>query len=79
MQNKIFSIRDVQVMLDGDVAERYGVETKVLNQAVKRNSNRFPARFRFQLSDQEKFELVTNCDHLHIRNKPSTWGQIVSR
>lgn len=62
IQQKIFTIRNVQVMLDRDLAELYGVETKVLNQAVKRNSERFPTSFRFQLNSDEKNELVTNCD-----------------
>lgn len=62
IQNKIFSIRDMQVMLDKDLAELYGVETKVFNQAVKRNAKRFPSHFRFQLNEKEKNELVTNCD-----------------
>lgn len=61
-ESRIFTIRGVQVMLDRDLAEFYGVETKALNQAVKRNINRFPERFRFQLSEEEKKELVTNCD-----------------
>ena len=47
IQNLIFIIRGVQVMLDRDLAEVYKVETKVLNQAVKRNLNRFPELFRF--------------------------------
>jgi len=51
-------------MLDTDLAELYGVPTKVLNQAVKRNIERFPADFMFQLSKEEKDEVVTNCDHL---------------
>jgi len=49
-------------MIDRDIAEIYSVETKVLNQAVKRNSERFPTLFRCQLSPREKDELVTNCD-----------------
>lgn len=49
-------------MIDRDLAELYGVETKVLNQAVKRNIERFPESFRFQLTELEKEELVTNCD-----------------
>lgn len=52
-------------MIDRDLAELYGVETKVLNQAVKRNVERFPEHFRFQLSNQEKDELVTNCDRFN--------------
>jgi len=62
IQNRIFTIRNVQVMLDKDLAKFYGVSTKVLNQAVKRNIRRFPDSFRFQLTDSEKFELVTICD-----------------
>jgi len=49
-------------MIDVDLAELYEVATKKLNQAVKRNSNRFPADFMFRLTKQEKNELVTNCD-----------------
>jgi hypothetical protein len=51
-------------MIDRDLAFLYGVTTKVLNQAVKRNIKRFPDDFMFLLSDQEKEELVTICDHL---------------
>ena len=51
-------------MLDRDLARLYGVETKVLNQAVKRNIERFPERFMFQLTDDEKVKVVTICDHL---------------
>ena len=58
----IFRYRNEQVMLDRDLARLYGVETKVLNQAVKRNIERFPGHFRFQLSKDEFDELVTNCD-----------------
>jgi len=53
IQNRIYTIRNVQVMLDKDLAELYGVETKVLNQAVKRNIERFPAKFRFQVTSEE--------------------------
>jgi len=49
----IYEIRDVQVMLDSDLAALFNVETKVFNQAVKRNSNRFPNDFRFQLNEAE--------------------------
>lgn len=62
IENRIITIRDKQVMIDRDLAELYNVDTKVLNQAVKRNLDRFPANFRFQLTDLEKNELVTNCD-----------------
>ena len=55
--SKIVVIRDVQVILDRDLAEIYGVETKAFNQAVKRNIERFPNFFRFQLNDEEIQEL----------------------
>lgn len=58
----ILRMRNEQVMLDRDLAKLYGVETKVLNQAVKRNIARFPDNFRFQLSKEELRDLVTNCD-----------------
>ena len=64
IENMILSIRGAQVMIDRDLAMLYGVETKVLNQAVKRNIERFPERFRFQLSKNETDELVTICDRL---------------
>lgn len=53
LQKRIFSIRGVQVMLDSDLATLYKVETKMLNRAVRRNIDRFPESFRFQLSDEE--------------------------
>ena len=62
IKSRIFTVRGVQVVLDRDLAELYGVQTKVLNQAVKRNANRFPPEFMFALTDEETEELVTNCD-----------------
>lgn len=56
IENKILTIRGVQVILDKDLAEIYGVETRVLNQAVKRNSQRFPKNFRFQITKKELLE-----------------------
>ncbi|MCH7401215.1 ORF6N domain-containing protein [Belliella kenyensis] len=53
VEDLIFIIRGVQVMLDRDLAEMYQVETRILNQAVKRNINRFPEKFRFQLTENE--------------------------
>ncbi len=74
IENRIFIIRGVQVMIDSDLAELYGVETKRLNEQVKRNIDRFPQVFRFQLNDKEKNELVANCDRLsnlkHSSNNP---------
>ena len=53
IKTKIYTIRGLQVMLDRDLAELYGVETRVLNQAVKRNMERFPEEFMFQLTEDE--------------------------
>lgn len=66
IENRIFTIRGVQVMVDRDLADLYQVDTKVLNQAVKRNINRFPEVFCFKLTKTEKNELVTNCDRFQI-------------
>ena len=52
-------------MLDADLAELYGVSTKRLNEQVKRNHERFPADFMFQLTEEEKAQVVANCDHLN--------------
>lgn len=60
----ILFIRGKKVMLDIDLAEIYGVTTKQLNQAVKRNIDRFPKDFMFRLTEKEKTDVVTNCDHL---------------
>lgn len=62
IENKITTVRGQNVMIDRDLAELYEVETKKLNQAVKRNLKRFPEDFMFQLTDAEQKELVTNCD-----------------
>ena len=53
VESRIMSIREKQIMIDRDLAELYGVETKRLNEAVKRNIERFPERFRFQLTKEE--------------------------
>ena len=67
IENRIFTIRNTQVMLDSDLAEMYGVETKYLNRAVKRNIDRFPVNFRFQLTDNEaknlRFQNDTSGEH----------------
>ncbi|MBU4311567.1 MAG: ORF6N domain-containing protein [Candidatus Omnitrophica bacterium] len=60
VEQKIFLIRGKRVMIDRDLAELYGVETKYLNRQVKRNKGRFPDEFMFQLAPVEKDELVTN-------------------
>ena len=72
-ENRIIIIRGQHIMVDRDLAELYGVDTRSLNQAVKRNIDRFPETFRFQISDEEKEELVTNCDRFKttIKFSPS--------
>ncbi len=66
VETRILTIRGQQVIIDRDLASFYGVETKTLNQAVKRNLERFPLHYRFQLTKEETEEVVTNCDHLSV-------------
>jgi len=65
VESKIFFIRGRKVMIDRDLSILYKVKTKILNQAVKRNIERFPKDFMFILTKRETFELVTNCDRFH--------------
>jgi hypothetical protein len=67
IQNKIFEIRGQRVMLDFDLAELYEVETRALNQAVKRNLKRFPSDFMFQLTNKE-------FENLKSQSVISSWG-----
>ena len=67
IQNKIYTIKDAQVMLDSDLAELYGVETKRINEAVKNNPDKFPSDFYFELS-QEDDEI------LRSKISTSSWG-----
>jgi hypothetical protein len=64
IKDKIIFIQDQKVILDFHLAELYGVETRVLKQQVRRNLDRFPADFMFQLSKREWTELITICDKL---------------
>ena len=64
IEKRILTIRGLTVMLDADLAELYGVTTKRLNEQVKRNRKRFPGDFMSRLTEQEKQEVVANCDHL---------------
>ena len=66
VQSKIHTIRGVQVMLDSNLAQLYEVEIKMLNQAVKRNGERFPAEFMFQLNDEEYQSLRSQTVTLKI-------------
>jgi hypothetical protein len=69
IQNKIYEIRGMRVMLDIDLAEMYDVETRVLNQAVKRNIKRFPFDFMFQLTNLEFENLISQF-------VTSSWGGV---
>lgn len=62
--NRILVIRGERVILDADLAILYGITTGGFNQAVKRNYKRFPSDFMFQLTEEEKQEVITNCDNL---------------
>jgi len=64
IESRVLVIRGQKVMIDADLAELYGVPTKRLNEQVKRNADRFPSDFMFQLAAAEKAEVVANCDHL---------------
>ena len=64
VERKILLIRDQRVMIKSDLAELYGAATKRLNEQVKRNRERFPEDFMFQLTQAEKSEVVAKCDHL---------------
>ncbi len=64
IEQRILLIRGQKVMLDADLAVLYGTTTKRLNEQVKRNRDRFPQDFMFQLTEREKAEVVAICDHL---------------
>ncbi|WP_316846760.1 ORF6N domain-containing protein [Pedobacter psychrodurus] len=86
IQNRIYEIRGERVMLDFDLASLYEVETKVLNQAVKRNIKRFPDDFMFQLTSAEfesiKFQIEAinqgASSQIVIKNQPNLKSQIVT-
>jgi hypothetical protein len=68
IQSKIYELRGLRVMLDFDLAELYQVETRVLNQSVKRNSDRFPSDFRFQIT-KEEWDLMSSQIVMTYPNK----------
>ena len=82
IESKILTIRNQQVMIDRDLAELYEIETRVLNQAVKRNIERFPEDFMFQLSDEEfenwKSQFVTSNSDENLKSQivTSSWGGV---
>ena len=71
IENKIYEIRGQKVMLDFDLAEMYEIENKVLKQSIRRNIERFPSDFMFQLSNQEANLLINS---LRFQNGTSSWG-----
>jgi len=80
IQTKIYTMRNTQVMIDRDLAKLYGVETKVFNQAVKRNIGRFPADFMFQMTKEElenwRSQFVTsNSDKMGLRRAPCAFTE----
>lgn len=81
IQNKILDIRGQKVILDRDIAAMYGVETKVLKQAVKRNIERFPIDFMFEL-DAEEFEnwrsqfVISKSDKMGLRYRPYAFTEL---
>jgi hypothetical protein len=79
IQQQILVLRGKQTLLDRDLTKIYQVDTKALNQAVKRNIDRFPEEFRFQLNNYELEQLVTNCDRFnplkHTSNLPYAYTE----
>ena len=80
ISNKIYFIRNEKVMLDRDLAELYGIETRVLKQAVRRNISRFPEDFMFELS-KEEFEnwrsqfVISNSEKMGLRYAPMAFTE----
>jgi hypothetical protein len=64
VMNRILLLRGQKIMIDRDLAELYGTTTVRLNEQVKRNAKRFPSDFMFQLTEEEKSEVIANCEHL---------------
>ena len=72
IEKLIITVRGEQVLIDQDIARLYGVTTKRLNEQAKRNSARFPNNFRFELTEEERDEVVANCDHLQsLKYRPT--------
>lgn len=70
IQNKIYEVNGIKVMLDFDLAELYEVETRVLNQAIKRNIESFPEDFMFRLTKEEWEEIATSSMFSLMRSQP---------
>ena len=81
IQSKIYVIRGMKVMLDGDLADLYGVETRTLNQKVKRNIRRFPPDFMFQMTKEDIEEwksqiVISNSIKMGLRKLPYAFTQL---
>ena len=76
IQDRIYTIRGVQVMLDEDLALLYGVESKRLNEQVKRNIERFPEKFRFQLTENE-YENLRSQFATSKHSHPGSWVAVL--
>ena len=74
IRNMIYTVRSQQIMIDYELAMLYGVETRVLNQAVKRNIERFPERFRFQLTKDEYENLISQFVISSLEEGKSDYG-----
>lgn len=74
IENKIYEIRGIKVMLDFDLAELYGIENRRLKEQVRRNRERFPEDFMFELTKREWTEVIANCDNLprNLKYTPSS-------
>jgi len=75
-ESLIFEFRGYKVMVDSDLAALYKTETKILKQQVKRNINRFPQDFMFELTKEETNQLVTNCDRLSSIKHSSVYPMV---
>ena len=71
VEEKIISIRGISVILDSDVAELYGVETREINQAIRNNPDKFPEDYIFELTKEEKHEVIKNFDNPKIKFSPT--------
>ena len=73
----ILHLRGLPVLIDADLARLYGVPTRALNQAVRRNADRFPEDFFFQLGERDNAEVITRCDHLTRARKSQPARSVV--
>jgi hypothetical protein len=77
VRQRIITIRRQRVIVDADLAALYGTSTKRLKEQLKQNSERFPEDFVFELTAEEKAEVVANCDHLRVWGRPALVAKFV--